>query len=78
MLDISKAIKIEKKKYGTSYTTIYTFICSECNIQTIKSEKKYLNKHSGKCRFCIHKGTPHLSTYNHFKDGVIRTNKKIS
>jgi len=75
MLDISKAIKIEKKQYGTSYTTIYTFKCSCCD-NTIRSETKYLKKHTGKCRFCAHKGIPHLSTYNHFKDGVLRTNIK--
>lgn len=76
MLNINNAIKVEKVKYAASSRTVYTFICIECKKNTIRAETKYLSKHSGKCKYCAHKGTPYKSSYNHLKDGVRRTNLK--
>lgn len=75
MLDIKNCLNIEKRKYKNTTCYVYYFKCLDCN-NIIKSEKKYLLKHSGKCRYCSHKGIPYLSSYNNFKDSVIRTNKK--
>ena len=66
-------IKIPQKK-GVRF--VYIAKCIDCNKNEIRCERKYLNKHSGKCRYCVHKGIPYQSAYNHLKDSVKRTNKK--
>lgn len=78
MIDIIKTPpkRIEKKIYGTSYTKIYIFDCFNCGKNEIRSEKKYLKKHSGKCRSCCQRGIPYKGSYNHLKDSVKRTNKR--
>lgn len=68
-------IKIERIRYKSSTRLVYYYKCNNC-FNMIKPERKYLNKHSGLCRFCVHKGTPYLSSYNHLKEGISRTNKK--
>jgi len=75
MLNISNSIKKEQIKYKNYTRIVYYFKCLDCD-NIIKSETKYLNKHSGKCRFCVHKGIPYLSNYKHFKDSVYRSNSK--
>lgn len=74
MIDISVTPPKRIEKVGTS--RVYIFDCFECKKHEIRPEEKYLKKHSGKCRFCVHKGIPYKSSYNHLKDGVARTNKR--
>lgn len=76
MLDLKDAIKTERVYHKGGSRLVHTFLCSCCKVNTIKSENKYLKNHSGKCIYCTHKGVPYKSSYNHLRDGVLRTNKK--
>lgn len=82
MLNKNDAIRIEHIKYRNdkgfikSSRKIYVFICVYCKKEEIRPEEKYLKKHSGKCKFCTHKGIPYLAGFNYFKNAVLRTNKK--
>ena len=76
MLDLSKAKRIEYRK---DKTKVYIFTCNFENcLNELKSERKYLSKHSGYCRRHAHAhlDKPFMSTYNSIKDSVRRTNKK--
>lgn len=76
MLDISQALNDYKKVYPAgSQVRIYIFKCIECDNQ-MHVERKYIKKHSGKCKNCSSRKLPYMGSYNHMKDGVIRTNKK--
>lgn len=73
MLDAIDAIRIDGN------VLIFHCLYSECTNE-VRSEKwpRKLLKHSGYCRRHSHANLdkPFLSSYNHFKDGVLRTNKK--
>lgn len=75
-LEIKNSIHTEYRKYKSTSTYVFTFFCKKCQINTIKIEKKLLKTTKGLCKSCASKGIPYKHTYNHFKDGVMRTNKK--
>lgn len=67
--------RVEIHKYKSSSTYIHVYDCLECGEHEIRPERRRIKRHSGKYIFCVHKGVPFKSAYNHLKDGVLLLDK---